>query len=104
MQDDIIRNAPFDLSVSGRPPAASGGVGPPSLKTKPSSKTAKISLRERHCAPLTSCGDDMCADTNTDLEHLSTGEGRFRMVRDPSIVSPSLTVVFIGGGHNKHGT
>ena len=26
------------------------------------------------------------------------------MVRDPSIVSPSLTGVFIGGGHNKHGT
>ena len=25
------------------------------------------------------------------------------MVRDPSIVSPSLTGVFIGGGHNKHG-
>ena len=24
------------------------------------------------------------------------------MVRDPSIVSPSLTGVFIGGGHNKH--
>ena len=35
---------------------------------------------------------------------LSTGWGRFRMVRDPSIVSPSLTGVFIGGGHNKHGT
>ena len=33
------------------------------------------------------------------------GEGscRFRLVRDPSIVSPSLTGVFIGGGHNKHG-
>ena len=44
----------FDLSVSGRPPAASEGVGPPSLKTKTNSKTAKISLRERHCAPLTS--------------------------------------------------
>ena len=42
---------------SGRPPAASEGVGPPSLKTKTNSKTAKISLRERHCAPLTSCGD-----------------------------------------------
>ena len=39
----------FDLSVSGRPPAASEGVGPPRLKTKTSSKTAKISLRERHC-------------------------------------------------------
>ena len=26
------------------------------------------------------------------------------MVRDPSIVSPSLTGMFIGGGHNKHGT
>ena len=26
------------------------------------------------------------------------------MVRDPSIVSPTLTGVFIGGGHNKHGT
>ena len=26
------------------------------------------------------------------------------MVRDPSIVSPSLTGVFIGGGHHKHGT
>ena len=26
---------------------------------------------------------------------------QFRMVRDPSIVSPSLTGVFIGGGHNK---
>ena len=39
----------FDLSVSGRPPAASEGVGPPSLKTKTNSKTAKISLRERHC-------------------------------------------------------
>ena len=26
------------------------------------------------------------------------------MVRDPSIVSPSLTGVFIGWGHNKHGT
>ena len=26
------------------------------------------------------------------------------MVRDPSIVSPSLAGVFIGGGHNKHGT
>ena len=26
------------------------------------------------------------------------------MVRDPSIVSPSLSGVFIGGGHNKHGT
>merc|ERR1712086_1002904 len=26
------------------------------------------------------------------------------MVRDPSIVSPSLTGVFIGGGHNKNGT
>ena len=26
------------------------------------------------------------------------------MVRDPSIVSPSLTGVFIGGGYNKHGT
>ena len=26
------------------------------------------------------------------------------MVRDPSIVSPSLTGVFIGGGHNKHGS
>ena len=26
------------------------------------------------------------------------------MVRDPSIVSPSLTGVVIGGGHNKHGT
>ena len=25
------------------------------------------------------------------------------MVRDPSIVSPSLTGVFMGGGHNKHG-
>ena len=25
------------------------------------------------------------------------------MVRDPSIVSPTLTGVFIGGGHNKHG-
>ena len=25
------------------------------------------------------------------------------MVLDPSIVSPSLTGVFIGGGHNKHG-
>ena len=25
------------------------------------------------------------------------------MVRDPSIVSPSLTGMFIGGGHNKHG-
>jgi len=35
---------------------------------------------------------------------LSTGWGRFRVVRDPSIVSPSLTGVFIGGGHNKHGT
>ena len=46
-----------DFSVSGRPPAASEGVGPPSLKTKTSWKTAKISLRERHCAPLTSCGD-----------------------------------------------
>jgi len=33
-----------------------------------------------------------------DLEHLSTGKGRFRMVRDPSIVSPTLTGVFIGGG------
>ena len=29
---------------------------------------------------------------------------QFRMVRDPSIVSPTLTGVFIGGGHNKHGT
>ena len=47
----------FDLWICGRPPAASEGVGPPSLKTKTSSKTAKISLRERHCAPLTSCGD-----------------------------------------------
>ena len=54
----------FDLSVSGRPPAASEGAGPPSLKTKTSSKTAKISLRERHCAPLTSCSCmGMCADT-----------------------------------------
>ena len=26
------------------------------------------------------------------------------MVRDPSIVSPSLAGVLIGGGHNKHGT
>ena len=26
------------------------------------------------------------------------------MVRDPSIVSPSLSGVVIGGGHNKHGT
>ena len=26
------------------------------------------------------------------------------MVRDPSIVSPSLAGVFIGEGHNKHGT
>ena len=25
------------------------------------------------------------------------------MVRDPSIVSPSLTGVFLGGGPNKHG-
>ena len=47
----------FDLWVCGRPPAASEGVGPPRLKTKTSSKTAKISLRERHCAPLTSCGE-----------------------------------------------
>ena len=51
------RPSVFDLWVSGRPPAASEGVGPPSLKTKTSWKTAKISLRERHCAPLTSCGD-----------------------------------------------
>ena len=51
------RPSVFDLWVSGRPPAASEGVGPPRLKTKTSSKTAKISLRERHCAPLTSCGD-----------------------------------------------
>ena len=26
------------------------------------------------------------------------------MVRDPTIVSPSLAGVLIGGGHNKHGT
>ena len=26
------------------------------------------------------------------------------MVRDPSIVSPTLTGVVLGGGHNKHGT
>ena len=48
----VLGPSRFDLSVCGRPPAASEGVGPPSLKTKTSrSKTAKISLRERHCAP-----------------------------------------------------
>ena len=46
----------FDFWVSGRPPAASEGVGPPRLKTKTKCRTDKNSLRERRCAPPTSCG------------------------------------------------
>ena len=52
-----------------------GPPGPLSLKTKTISKTAKISLRERHSAraALTSCGDMtyVCAETpNTALKTL----------------------------------
>ena len=47
------RPSVFDLWVSGRPPAASEGVGPPRLKTKTKCRTDKNSLRERRCAPPT---------------------------------------------------
>ena len=65
----------FYLSVSGRPPAASEGVGPPSLKTKTNSKTAKSACERGTAAPLVdlsphrtclcslmcgACGEDVC--------------------------------------------
>jgi len=56
----------WPLGVCGRPPAASEGVGPPRLKTKTSSETAKISLREREAAlraALTYCHMWGCVPT-----------------------------------------